>query len=112
MASCNVVAQSDNPGSMLSLYQALIGLRRSMPTLAVGYYRPVEASSDLLAYTREHQGQRVLVVLNFGREPASFDASGWPGQILLSTLMDRQDEPVTGKLALRASEGVIVKPLA
>ena len=111
LASCNVASEADNPTSMLSLYRALIALRRSMPELALGDYRPIESSSDLLAYTREYEGQRVLVILNFGRAPASFGPSGWPGHILLSTYMDRQDELITGVVALRASEGVVVRLL-
>ena len=109
VASCNAAAQTDNPASMLSLYRALIALRRTTPELTLGDYRSLEASCDLLAYTRGHKGGRVLIVLNFGRVPASFDASRWPGQVLLSTFMDRRGEPVAGTVALRASEGLVVR---
>ncbi|MFX9703656.1 DUF3459 domain-containing protein, partial [Acinetobacter baumannii] len=70
---------------MLSLYRALIALRRARPELALGTYRPVSVTSDVLLFEREHQGQRSLIALNFGREPVEFDAAGWYGQILLST---------------------------
>ena len=109
VASCNAAAQTDNPASMLSLYRALIALRRTTPELTLGDYRSLEASCDLLAYARGHQGGRVLIVLNFGRVPASFDASRSPGQVLLSTFMDRRGEPVAGTMELRASEGLVVR---
>ncbi len=109
LTSCNVAAQADDPASILNLYRALIALRRAMPELALGDYRTVEASRSLLAYTREHQGQRVLIILNLGCTPDSFDASCWPGHILLSTFIDREGELIGGTLTLRGSEGVIVK---
>lgn len=109
LAICNVAAETGDPASVLSLHRALIALRRTTPELAIGDYSQVEAAGDLLAYERSHQGQRVLVVLNFGRTPVSFDASRWTGHILLSTDMNREGETVTGTLPLRASEGIVVR---
>lgn len=106
---CNAAAQADNPASMLSLYRALTALRRAMPELALGDCKPVEATGDLLAYVREYRGQRVLIILNVGCAPDSFDASRWPGRILLSTFMDREGELTDSTVALRGSEGVIVR---
>lgn len=107
----NVAIECQEAGSMLSLYRALIALRRARPELALGTYRPVSVTSDVLLFEREHQGQRSLIALNFGREPVEFDAAGWYGQILLSTFMDRQGEAVAGRLALRSSEGLVVGPV-
>ena len=41
-----------DPSSMLSLYRALIELRRSEPALAVGDYAPLAAEGPVLAYRR------------------------------------------------------------
>lgn len=109
LASCNVAAETDDPVSMLSLYRALIKLRQRTPELVLGAYTQIGVTSDLLAYTRTHQDECVMVVLNFGRTLASFDATRWPGQVLLSTLMDRRGEMVTGALAVRALEGLVVR---
>lgn len=105
----NVAAQAQDKTSMLSLYRALIGLRRTTPELALGSYTQIGVTGGLLAFTREYRSQRVMVVLNFGREAVLFDAANWPGRVLLSTFMDRQGENVSGPLALRASEGVAVR---
>lgn len=109
LASCNVASEADDPASMLGLYRALIKLRQKTPELVLGTYSHIGVTGDLLAYTREHQNERVMVILSFGRTSASFDAARCPGQVLLSTLMDRQGEIVTGALTLRASEGLIVR---
>ena len=105
----NVATERQDTASMLSLYRALIMLRRARPELALGTYKPVSASGDVLVFEREDHGQRSLVALNFGREPADFDAAAWRGQILLSTFMDRQGEAVNGRMALRGSEGLVVE---
>ena len=48
--------------------------------------------------------------LNLGAEPISLssDAIGLDGEILLSTHMDRDAEPVDGSLDLRGNEGVVI----
>jgi len=104
----NVAAERQDAASMLNLYRALITLRRARPELALGAYKPVSADGDILMFEREHQGQRVLVALNFGREPVSFETNSLRGQILLSTFMDRQGDDMDGRLALRGSEGLVM----
>ncbi|EKS39946.1 alpha-amylase family glycosyl hydrolase [Afipia clevelandensis] len=109
LATCNVSAETDLPTSMLNLYRALIALRRAMPELALGDYESVEATGDLLAYQRGHRGTRMLIVLNFGCDPALFDVADRAGDIVLSTFMDRTGEPLKSTLTLRGSEGVVIK---
>ena len=104
----NVAIERHDTGSMLSLYRALIRLRRERPELALGTYKLVSIAEALLVFEREHQDQRSLVALNFGCVSAEFDAAGLHGQILLSTFMDRQGEAIPKRLALRASEGLVV----
>jgi alpha-glucosidase len=113
---CNVAAERDARGSFLALYRALIDLRRKEPALHVGAYAPVSLPDDvgeLIAYVRHHDGGRFLVVLNLSDRPQTFapaDASTLPGaaRIVLSTHLDRAGEPLAGRLALRADEGVVV----
>ena len=60
----NVAAQQDDAASMLTLYRALIALRRSTPALSIGSYHAAKADEDVLAYERQHSGDRLLIVLN------------------------------------------------
>lgn len=110
-ATENVAAERQDATSILSLYRALIALRRARPELALGAFELVSVTDSLLVFVREHQDQRSLVALNFGREPVLFEASGLRGLILLSTFMDRRDEAVSGRLALRGSEGLVMERL-
>ena len=106
----NVEAERGEPQSMLSLYRRLIELRRSEPALEVGSYRGLPAQGSLLAYVREFNGRRFLVVLNLGHEAAS-----WPvpedlrGSVVLGTHGDRDGEAIAGQLEVRGDEGVVVE---
>ena len=106
----NVVNLAADGRSILSLYKSLVRLRKSRPQLVAGSYVPVVAEGDLLLYRREADGAAVMVALNLGAEPISLssDAIGLDGEILLSTHMDRNAEPVNGSLDLRGNEGVVV----
>jgi alpha-glucosidase len=106
----NVVNLEADSRSILSLYKALIALRKRLPPLASGDYLPIAAQGDLLLYRRQIDGNTVVIALNLGAEPVSIasDAIGMGGEILLSTLLDRQGEKIQGTLVLRGNEGVII----
>jgi alpha-glucosidase len=107
--TANVAAERDDSRSMLALHQRLIELRRATPALEVGSYAALPAEGDLLAYMREAGGQRRLIVLNLGQQSQSIELGALgAGRIILSTHLDRADEPVGGALSLRADEGVLV----
>jgi alpha-glucosidase len=106
----NVANLDADAASILSLYKALIGLRKKLPQLVVGDYVPIAAQGDLLLYRRQSDGEAVVIALNLGAEPVSIasGAAGLSGEILLSTFLDRVGEEIQGALDLRGNEGVIV----
>jgi alpha-glucosidase len=106
----NVVNLDADSRSILSLYKALIDLRKKLPQLVSGDYVPIAAEGDLLLYRRQSEGKAVMVALNLGAEAVSLEleAIGLHGEILLSTFLDRQGEKIDGTLDLRGDEGVII----
>ncbi len=106
----NVVNLAADDRSILSLYKALIGLRKKLPQLVSGSYAPIAAQGDLLLYRRQSEGKAVVIALNLGAEPVSLESEsiGLGGEILLSTFLDRQGERIQGALDLRGNEGVII----
>jgi len=109
----NVANLEADASSILSLYKALIALRRKLPQLVTGAYQPVVAEGDILLYRRDGEGEAVVVALNLGAGPVSLASSlvGAGREILLSTFIDRQGEHVQGTLDLRGNEGVILGPV-
>jgi alpha-glucosidase len=105
-----VVNLEADAASILSLYKALIALRKQLPQLVTGNYEPVAAQGDVLVYRRVGAGGAIVIALNLGGERVSISSSsiGFGHEILLSTLLDRQGEPIEGALDLRANEGAIL----
>jgi alpha-glucosidase len=110
-AEVNVEAERDDPGSMLSLYRALIELRQSEPALAQGAYAPLTAEGAVLAYTRREGARQFLIALNLGPEPAQLRLPAEPGayEVVLTTHVERGQPPKGGVLDLRGDEGVILR---
>ena len=105
----NVEAQSHDAGSMLALYRRLIALRRAQPALNRGNYEALEAEGEVLAYARNGEGQRRVVLLNFGATPAPMSPALLPRQpILLASTDPARAEFVQGPLVLAPYEGVVV----
>ena len=105
----NVENARGDPTSLYHLYRRLIAVRRAHPVLTRGAYRPIVAESDLLLYTRELDGERILVALNLGDEPASLGFSHPPqGRVLVSSLPDRDGEIIDGRVELRPLGGLVV----
>jgi len=113
----NVAVQSDDPTSILNLYQRLLWHRRNTPALHGGSYQALDVetdagvpASDCFVYARMAEDAQVLVVLNFAGEARALRIPGeGTGKLVLSTHMDRK-EPValSQPLQLRAYEGVII----
>jgi alpha-glucosidase len=101
LATRNVAAEAEDPGSMLSLSRRLIALRRNEPALSRGSYAGVECDPRCLGFIREAEGQRLLVLLNFSDEacPVPF-----AGRLLLSTDAAREKIGTLGP-----AEGVILR---
>src|SRR5262245_43267807 len=109
-AASNVDAQRRDKGSIYQLHRRLIELRRQRTALSLGGYGSMLADGTLLVFTRELGRELILVALNFGDEATAVSlASGESaGRLLLSSIEDREDEPIHGTIKLRPHEGVVV----
>lgn len=68
----NVARQAADPDSVMAFYRQLLWLRKGLPALTGGTFRRVRVDHrDILAYIREDVSQRLLVVVHFGRRPAT-----------------------------------------
>ncbi len=70
----NVAAQTGDPDSLLSYYRKLIRLRQSSPALSKGtltLLSPGNRSTPVVAFMREAEGEKVLVVHNVTDQEAT-----------------------------------------
>jgi alpha-glucosidase len=108
----NVADQENDPASLLSLYRRLLWYRKGSDALRFGDYRPVELTADqVFAYLRAADGDRLLILLNFGIEPidVTLPEGIAPAAIVLSTHGSRATATASdGSIRLDGLEGVIV----
>jgi alpha-glucosidase len=97
--------EREDPGSFLSLYRALLALRRAEPALSVGSYRERCADPQLFMYERIEGTRRLLVALNFSATPCPLPQLEAPIQILLST--HDGIRPRGSTMNLDAHEGIV-----
>ena len=107
----NVAIQSEDPRSLLSLYRRLIELRRREPALSIGDYEGLPGGGDVMAYMRIFGARRLLIVLNLGAQPRTFNLAAVRSRcsMLLSTNVDRPKEAFGEEIKLCGNEGVIAE---
>ena len=94
----NVEAQQADPHSILWWQKRLIGLRRQSPVFGRGSAEFLQPENrHILAYIREYEGERVLVVANLSRfvQHVELDLSTWAGSIPVE-MFSRNDFPAAG----------------
>jgi alpha-glucosidase len=111
-ATLNVAMQRRAPRSMLSLYRALIALRRREPALLIGTHVKAEAIADVLTYRRFHGGRWITVVLNFSAEARTLPRRPEAKEVLLSTHLDRAERLHEDLVRLRGNEGLVLAAAA
>lgn len=75
----NVASAENDPGSILHYYRKLISLRKKSKVLIYGEYELLlPDDSDIYAYTRTLDDEKMLIILNFrGHEPEMHWPEGW-----------------------------------
>ena len=62
----NVAAEEKDPNSILNYFRKMVKLRKENPVLIYGKYTLLDKDNpDVYAYTREWEGKKILVLLNF-----------------------------------------------
>ncbi|HSS10171.1 MAG TPA: alpha-amylase family glycosyl hydrolase [Acidimicrobiales bacterium] len=104
VSACNVDAQRDDPGSVLTLARELIALRRATPDLQNGDYVSLSSPPEVWAWRR---GATTVIVVNLSDHETVMD--GRNGRIALSTNRGRHGQALSGGLELGPWEaGIIV----
>ena len=106
----NVEQQWNEKGSMLDLHRRLLSIRAKEPALHVGDYIPVSSRGDLLAYIREFEESKFLIVLNLGDSEENFEPDiNWKGTVEISTDGKLEGQELKNKLKLAANQGLLIK---
>lgn len=106
----NVEVQSNDPNSVNAFYKQLFRLRNEHLVLVYGSFDHLDfENEDVFAYVKEHEGEKVLVVLNYSGKDVTFSVpdsvSTGNAKLLLGTLGKGAVE--NGKVSLEAWEGML-----
>ena len=101
--------QAGDPRSMLSLYRALIRLRRDSEALLIGEVRLLAATEHVLAYERRLAGEHVMITLNMTGQSRTLRVGNPDYEIVLSTYLDDPRPSKGEEIYLRADEGLILR---
>ncbi|OXG06588.1 trehalose-6-phosphate hydrolase [Flavobacterium araucananum] len=62
----NVAVLTPQKNSILNNYKKLIALRNKEKVLQYGIYQNLESSKDQISFTRSFEGEKIMVIINFG----------------------------------------------
>lgn len=100
--------ENEMQGPIFTFYQKLIALRKELPIIAEGSYRPVyEDSQQVYAFERQLGDERLLVLNNFYPDPITIDIlpEYQNGEVLLSNYEEDQTAEV---VTLRPYESLAI----
>jgi alpha-glucosidase len=97
--SKSVVAQTADPASILSLYRALIALRRVHAVLRYGAFRLLSSEDDVLIYERFDAKDAMTIVLNLSAESRKLSISSGSRRLILSSGLRPSDDPIGSTIA-------------
>ena len=98
----HINVENEIKGPIFAFYQNLIRLRKEMPIISEGNYKPAfEDSKQVYAFERQYENEKLLVLNNFYATEVEIDLSVayQNGQILISNYED-----------VEVSEKIILKP--
>ena len=105
-ATVNVAAEEKDPNSCLNYFRKLVNLRKTNPVLIYGKYTLLDKDNpDVYAYTRELDGKKILVLLNF-KDKAASAATGLDVS-KAKVLLGNYAAPPSPGAALRPHEAVV-----
>lgn len=106
----NAEEEEKDPNSVLNYFKKVVRLRKQNPTLVYGKYTLLDKNNpNVYAYTREGEGKKMLVVLNFTAK----DAQCNPGintskaKVLLSNYKSSQAKNNATIITLRPYEAIV-----
>ena len=98
----HINVENEIKGSIFTFYQDLIRLRKEMPIISEGSYKPAfEDSKQVYAFERQYEDEKLLVLNNFYATEVEIDlpVDYQNGQILISNYED-----------VEVSEKILLKP--
>ncbi|KAH7330600.1 glycoside hydrolase family 13 protein [Rhizoctonia solani] len=106
----NAKSQTNDEQSVFSFWKKMIGVRKAYPLLVHGDFILLAPEDEkIFMYTREHKGERALVVMNFSRDETTVtlpESLGTAAKFVAGNII-QQEPKFDKKVALRPYEGQV-----
>ena len=93
--SHNLQAQQRDPGSLWHFYKSMIGLRNAHPSIRRGEWLHGRSDGLVAQWQRAADGERTLVLINYGTAAATVEADALPAGAALKAAWPRWAAPAT-----------------
>ncbi|MGH8030522.1 MAG: alpha-amylase family glycosyl hydrolase [Arenimonas sp.] len=100
VATSNVAAGQVDAHSLLAHYRALLALRNTRPSLARGTYEHEFVRGKAYGFQRVHEGERTLVLVNYGARAVAVQPEGLSANARLRELLPGNETVDTGHVKL------------
>jgi oligo-1,6-glucosidase len=109
----NEVAEEKDPNSVLNYFRKVVQLRKNHLVLVYGKYTLLDKDNpEVYAYTREGEGEKLLILLNFSTTSSTTDIGmNIPNaKLILNNYKDGPSNNISGStIALRPYEALVYK---
>lgn len=106
----NVEDEEKRDQSLLGFYREIISLRKEYPSLSYGSYASLDKKNKkVIAYLREIEDQRMLVIVNLSKDKAQVDLSEIDPQDLSFVLGTYEKKDPERKLSLEPYEALVYR---
>jgi glycosidase len=109
-ATHNAATQVRDGNSLFNFYRTLIQLRRALPSLTLGTYEAGQVDGLAWSFQRVQGGQRSVVAINYGDQPATVTVAGLPPASRANAAYPARGAPLKADAAGRAR--VTLPPLS
>jgi alpha-glucosidase len=107
----NVKEQFTDEDSTLNFFRRMIAFRQQEQILLSGEYLPVYTDKSILAYMRQLEEKKILVVLNLSAGAVVFTMphEHVGGIVLVSTIKSRENSVFRNSIEMQANEGIVIR---
>jgi len=106
----NVEDEEKRDQSLIGFYREIISLRKEYPSLSYGSYASLDKKNKkVIAYLREIEDQRMLVIVNLSKDKAQVDLSEIDPQDLSFVLGTYEKKDPERKLSLEPYEALVYR---
>ena len=111
LATNNAEAERADPGSMLAFYTAMLRLRNTHPSIALGAYVAPRVDGSTMSFQRTNAVEHTVVVINYGEVAGAASVAGLPANARLQRLYPLPPAASADPRAASA-EGTVAVPAA